>query len=463
MSCSKKEKFAECELNILRTAVDKIEDIVGRDAVNDPRIKEIIEIVEDFLRKKKLICYGGTAINNILPEQDQFYDKSSELPDYDFFSPQALEHAKELANIYFDAGFDEVEAKAGVHYGTFKVFVNFIPIADITQLVPEIYNNLKKDAIKVDSILYCPPNYLRMSMYLELSRPKGDVSRWEKVLKRLTLLNKNYPVLGKACKTINIQRLFSEKNKKKENKLFFITHDTLINQGVVFFGALSYKLYSKFSKKRHIPTIPDFDVLSKNPEKTAIILKERLEDNQIKNVKIIKKQGVGEVIATHYEVRAGKDTLVFIYEPLACHSYNTYKEGRKIIKVATIDTMLSFYLAFLYTNRPYYDENRILCMAHFLFEIQQYNRLKQEGILKRFGLKCFGEQQTIGTIRGVKSDKYKELKNKKNCKEYDMYFLRFRPIENVKIKKNKTNKVKKSKTKKNKTRKKATKKVPFTE
>ena len=125
--------------------------------------------------------------------------------------------------------------------------------------------------------------------------------------------------------------------------------------------------------------------------------------------------------------------------------------------------LLSFYLAFLYTNRPYYDENRILCMAHFLFEIQQYNRLKQEGILKRFGLKCFGEQQTIGTIRGVKSDKYKELKNKKNCKEYDMYFLRFRPIENVKIKKNKTNKVKKSKTKKNKTRKKATKKVPFTE
>ena len=32
-----------------------------------------------------------------------------------------------------------------------------------------------------------PPNYLRMAMYLELSRPDGDVSRWEKVLKRLTL------------------------------------------------------------------------------------------------------------------------------------------------------------------------------------------------------------------------------------------------------------------------------------
>ena len=51
----------------------------------------------------------------------------------------------------------------------------------------------KKDSIQVAGILYAPPNYLRMGMYLELSRPAGDTSRWEKVLKRLTLLNKNYP------------------------------------------------------------------------------------------------------------------------------------------------------------------------------------------------------------------------------------------------------------------------------
>ena len=57
---------------------------------------------------------------------------------------------------------------------------------------PEIYKNLQKDSINIVGILYASPNYLRMSMYLELSRPAGDVSRWEKVLKRLTLLNKNF-------------------------------------------------------------------------------------------------------------------------------------------------------------------------------------------------------------------------------------------------------------------------------
>jgi hypothetical protein len=35
----------------------------------------MIKIVEDFIIRKKLICYGGTAINNILPERDQFYNK----------------------------------------------------------------------------------------------------------------------------------------------------------------------------------------------------------------------------------------------------------------------------------------------------------------------------------------------------------------------------------------------------
>ena len=62
----------EVELQILREAVDKSEERIKKRKVNGPEIEAIINIVEDFLRKTKLICYGGTAINNILPEEDQF-------------------------------------------------------------------------------------------------------------------------------------------------------------------------------------------------------------------------------------------------------------------------------------------------------------------------------------------------------------------------------------------------------
>ena len=183
-----KESFQEKELEILRAAVDKAEKRSGREMIASDEIQKMIFIVENFLRKKKLICYGGTAINNILPDDDKFYDRETELPDYDFFSMNAMKDAKELADIYADEGFEEVEAKSGVHKGTYKVYVNFTPVADITHLEPEIYKNLERDSINIVGIRYASPNYLRMGMYLELSRPAGDVSRWEKVLKRLTLL-----------------------------------------------------------------------------------------------------------------------------------------------------------------------------------------------------------------------------------------------------------------------------------
>ena len=198
----------EKELTLLHKAVEQAEQ-KRKDLIISPIIIKIFDILEQFLRSKKLVCYGGTAINNILPTKDQFYNKEIELPDYDFFTHNAIDDAKELADIYYSNGFDEVEAKAGVHVGTYKVFVNFIPIADITQLPTNLFKALQKNAIIVNGIYYAPPNYLRMAAYLELSRPDGDVSRWEKVWKRLNLLNKNYPIDQTQC---NIRKLINDFN-----------------------------------------------------------------------------------------------------------------------------------------------------------------------------------------------------------------------------------------------------------
>ena len=103
-----------------------------------------------------------------------------------------------------------------MHAGTFKVFVNFIPVADISFVPKDLYKKIHKKAITKAGIYYSPPNYLRMLMYLELSRPQGDASRWEKVLKRLTLLNKTYPLRGKDCDFMEIQRMFDSEKKLSE-------------------------------------------------------------------------------------------------------------------------------------------------------------------------------------------------------------------------------------------------------
>ena len=75
INCNKNMPFHECELALLRTAIDKAEDIQGFKAANSSEIKDMVSVVEAFLKDESLICYGGTAINNILPEKYQFYDK----------------------------------------------------------------------------------------------------------------------------------------------------------------------------------------------------------------------------------------------------------------------------------------------------------------------------------------------------------------------------------------------------
>ena len=154
----------------------------------------ILNEVENFIIKNKFICYGGTAINNILPKDKQFYNYEIDIPDYDFFSTNALEDAKKLCNILSYHNVYHIEGKSAFFYGTYKVFVNFVPIADITQIDEVFYKNLLRNSIKVNKILYTPPDFLRMSLHQELARPLGDVNRWEKIYNRMNLLNIYFPV-----------------------------------------------------------------------------------------------------------------------------------------------------------------------------------------------------------------------------------------------------------------------------
>ena len=455
------KNIEEREIDLLRNAVDKIESRSGKKVAQSPEVKKIIGGVERFLREKKLVCYGGTAINSILPEKYRFYNNDIEVPDYDFYSPNALEDSKELADIFFKMGYNEVEAKSGSHPGTFKVFVNFIPVADITHMDTALFSVLAAKSYIKHGIRYAPTNFLRMAMYVELSRPEGDVSRWEKVLKRLTLLNKVYPMKLINCSRFEMEmqnrnntnetRLpdsnsnsssksssnssSSSSYKRVDKKIYDITQKVLMNSSVVFIGGFADILYSKYLPKndRHkLSKQPEFDVLSNNPEELAKLIKLTLKTNGFENITIEKMPAIGEIILDHYKVAVDSNIVALIYKPTACHSYNTIKLNTQIIKVASIDTMLMFYLAFSYAKRYYYNRDRLLCLAGILFYIQNKNRLSQSGLLKRFGSSCYGKQETLESLRRDKAVKYQELKNDKSNPEYQRLFLRYVPLERAK-------------------------------
>ena len=105
-------------------------------------------------------------------------------------------------------------------------------------------------------------------------------------------------------------------------------------------------------------------------------------------------------------------------------------------------------MAFMYANRDYYDINRLLCLSSMLFNVQQHNRLKQSGLLKRFSNTCYGNQVSLSDIRDEKTKKRLELKP--NSKEYDSWFLNYVPSKSKSKSKSKNKSKSKFKTKKNK-------------
>lgn len=438
-----KQTADERVLDILRTSAEKAERLAGRKLLQTPEVTEIIKIFETFLREKKLIIYGGTAINNILPTEDQFYDRDIELPDYDVYSTNAIKDTKELADLYVAKGYTQVDARSGIHLGpfTYKLFINFLPIADITQMDEGIFKLMREEAISINGLIYAPPNYLRMGMYKELSRPKGDVSRWEKVWKRLQLLNKNYPLVGKNCDkdTKKDENTRQDKEQHKEQmRMMNIIRDSLIAQNAVFIGQFAISKYAKYmpEKERKMygyEHIRRFDVMLKEPELGATILKEQLDEEGFKHVKIEKHDPAPEPFDKHMgnsiELNIDGKNVVNLFYPISCHSFNLLFENRQRVNIASIDMIMNFYLAQIYLPESKYNKEKLLCICEQLMKIRKKHKFVKRGILRQFAIRCLGDERTLVQTRQKRSEMYKELKVDRSSKTFEKYFFKYEPYE----------------------------------
>ena len=243
----------------------------------------------------------------------------------------------------------------------------------------------------------------------------------------------------------NVSYSSNREKELAETDIYNIVRNVFIKNRAVFFGGYANILYSRYMPKhqrRIVQKIPDFDILSEEPRELCEAVVRELAAHKYTGVKYTKHAGVGEVISEHYDIRIGDEVIAFLYKPLACHSYNTIRVNGngdagagagagESIRIATIDTMLSFYLAFIYADRVYYDINRIMCMSQFLFDVQQHNRLKQSGLLRRFSINCYGKQPTLESMRFEKTEKYEELKGKRDSREFEEWFLRYIPYEHA--------------------------------
>jgi len=281
--------------------------------------------------------------------------------------------------------------------------------------------------IILNEIKYTPPNYLRMSMYMELSRPLGDTSRWEKVFKRLSLLNKHYPIKNSMCNVI-------EKNKNVyDENLYNILTDIFIDNKLVFIGDYAALYYGKYMTSMNVKKINEYknkiEVLSDNIDSDIKNIKNELIKHNYENIEIIERKPIGDVIQLHYEIKVNGMTVCIIYKTEGCYNYNEIKHDKKLIRIATMDTIITFLLANIYSGRPYYNNDNIICTAEFIFNIMVKKLISNKGLLKRFSIDCIGNEDTLLDKLEEKSKLFEILKHNILSPEYKKLFFRYNPNE----------------------------------
>lgn len=412
---------------------------------NKYQLDKTFKIVEEFMIKHKLICYGGTALNNILPKEKQFYDYDYYSPDYDFFSPTAIEHVKELAAIFKKKGYKNILAKSAVHPGTFKLYVNYIQIADITQINIDLYDKLLKSTVIRDSIHYAPLQFLRMNLFLELSRPRGDISRWEKVMTRLIRLNESFPFTMSNC---NELLTFEHQNNKVHTVFDFFHHYFISSHhdDIVFIGEYAIKQYSKYIPQsigksiKNKNKMPTFILVTKEAKKLSEHIQEAFKSKistENHNLKLEKIKNIDDFLPTYYNIYVDDIHYATIFQAEGCQNYNIISRNKIEIKIGTLDTMLYYYFMFFYLDINDELKTHLQCYCFVLFYLQENYKVSNHSILQRFNLSCIGNQITIEDMIDLKSRKFKTLKNKRTSDEYKKYFLKYVP-RHKKTKKNKS-------------------------
>ena len=293
------------------------------------------DIAIDFIKQKGLKIYGGLALNEYIKQfEDPFYG-DEEFPDYDVFSPNAWDHAKQLAKLLYDSGFKYVEARSSIlndeTHQTYKVSADFDYIMDVTQVgclpknlkendcndcaiksisgdcldlfnnVPandreEInkYNTIEEDTIKLyreiydfnndaslypDKVFITAPEFLKVSAYRELTEPTTHPERLAKVSTRTRKLDRYYEWSERRCD-------LNEYNKAVDKHLLPILEHVgnfCKKHKLVHYGATAHNIFVKNNKyydSKHYGSlvVSDYNVYSKNAKEDSELLLEELKE-----------------------------------------------------------------------------------------------------------------------------------------------------------------------------------------
>jgi len=388
----KTEKLIESRLE---SAIEKAQEILDYESAHNPEILQALQIVKSFISKRKRICYGGTAMNELLPKKEKFYDPNYDLPDYDFFTPDGESDVRELVSNLKNAGFKDVYNRVGVHEGTKKILVNYTAIADITEIPKDIYKVFYDNSKEVNGVYYANENILRMMMYLELSRPRGEVERWKKVFTRLDLLNKRFPI--KPCNKKHYKTEIPFQTRKLLLD-FIISHQrTLANselEGVYKRSLSSKKLEYTLTKGGPLYFLSS-DIIKDSSDIKYLL----------KGVKVLLHKAKDDYLPKRVKIYQNNILIAEIIEESACYSYNNINYEGQTLHIASLQTLINLYYSLYFFSNS---EQIYLCDIGKCIKTLNSLIISNKSQFDAFPIQCSGYQKGYPTLLREKIQRIKK-------------------------------------------------------
>lgn len=367
----------------------------------------VMKDVEQFIRNKKLMLYGGFALNLLLPNKHKIYT-SNNINDYDCYSKNAQKDAYELANLLNEKGYNYIQVKKAFHENTFRVYVNFIQVIDITNIDSDLYDklfNITLEERKLKTSIYkyykknnlyiVPFVLLKRNLHFEMSRPKGSYYRWEKVYPRLKILSKHIKIRKDGIKKKEFIKIKSNDLKKCYN----VVLNYIKKNKLPLIGSYPLKLLKNIKTNdccRLNELSNQFTFYSENFEKTRDEVIELLNNNIDKNkfeVYYNLRNYLPDILPNRYRILIKNkitNNTISIANIIKLENECLSIKKIKGFNIGTIDTILYYYYSIYIIYSIYSLDNTNL--EDTLYIIIEYEKMLEKiNINERLSKICYGK------------------------------------------------------------------------
>lgn len=401
-------------------------------------VKEIVQIVLDFVKEKKRKVYGGFGLNSVIKfknKNDAFYAES-EIPDIDIYSSSPIEDLVELCDILHSKGYTDVFGTEAFHQETYKIFTKGYNAIDLSYVPKMIYDNVP--FIEIEGIRYVHPSFATIDFFRMLSEPLFSSWRWRKVFTRLQLIQKYYPI-KKVNPDKNILNVYRHKKNNMINDAFSIVEKFILNNDSIYlFGDFAH---NKYVEESGIKSISKVDI------GTYQIVSTDYKNDAVKLIKELNKEHTKITFNEYYpfwsltdynvEILCDGEVIVKMYDSLKrCCPTQKIKHDGGFVHIGSFDYVLLMEMVLGFRQKVLNEPNKkkyheiiisnILQMREYYFEHNNLTLL-DETIFKSFISSCVGE--TYDPIMQM-------IQEKKERKENDLPYNKFsyRPVRKLKTK-----------------------------